>query len=79
MDLAERHEFVDIKPEKIRSLLGPNTCYIHYDDEPCYKVKVNNKTRFLVFPVAHSGNQIGNITGAYLRSDPSTFTGCSYE
>lgn len=78
LDLARHHKLKNIEPEKIRRLLGQNTCYINYDDEPCYKIKINQKTQYLAFPVAHSGNNIGKISGAYVRSNPSTLSGCSF-
>ena len=76
VDLAQRHRLVGVTPRLIRDLLGPNTCYVNYDDEPCYVLSFGGRRQYLAFPVAHSGNNRGKIPNAYLRSDASSLMGC---
>jgi hypothetical protein len=79
VDLAERHQLTDVSPNVVRDLLGPNTCYVNYDDEPCYVLSLAGKRQYLAFPVAHSGAERGKVIAAYLRSDASSLTGCPYK
>ena len=75
-DLARRHRLVGVPPSVVRDLLGPNTCYVNYDDEPCYVLSFGGRRQYLAFPVAHSGGNRGKILNAYLRSDASGLMGC---
>lgn len=79
VDLAERHQLTDVAPYVVRDLLGPNTCYAHHDDEPCYVLSLAGRRQYLAFPVSHSGAERGKVMGAYLRSDASSLTGCPYK
>jgi hypothetical protein len=76
VDLAQRHRLVGVAPSVVRDLLGPNTCYVHYDDEPCYVLSFGGRRPYLAFPVAHGGDNHGKIIKAYLRSDASGLMGC---
>ena len=73
--LAVKHWFIGRNPQEVEELLGERTCYVNYDDEPCYRVIVDSETKYIAFTVAHSGENVGKITGAYLRDNSSLF-GC---
>ncbi len=79
VDLAERHQLSNVSPNVVRDLLGLNTCYVNYDDEPCYVLSLAGTRQYLAFPVAHSGAERGTVMEAYLRSDASSLTGCPYK
>ncbi len=53
--LAERHRFVGYHRDSVEALLGEgNDCYVNYEDEPCYELRLGHSTFELQFPVNHS-------------------------
>ena len=60
--LLQSRRFVGEKNTDVFRLLGERTCYIGYEDQPCYELILGDKWYFLVFSVNHS-NAPGTITG----------------
>jgi len=60
--LLRSQRFVGEKNIDLVRLLGERTCYIDYEDQPCYELILDDKWYFLVFSVNHS-NALGTITG----------------
>ena len=56
-----KHKFIGKQNKYIDELLGNHTCYIDYEDQPCYELIYNGDYYFLVFYAKHSGN-VGEIT-----------------
>ncbi len=59
--LLRGQRFVGKKNTDVFQLLGERTCYIDYEDQPCYELILDNKWHYLVFRVNHS-NAPGKIT-----------------
>jgi len=61
--LFMNHKFIGIQNKYVDDLLGVHTCYIDYEDQPCYELIYDGNYYFLVFYVKHSGNagEIMNI------------------
>jgi hypothetical protein len=64
-DLARRHRFVGQHRDSVESLLGRTQCYVHYEDEPCYRVELDGRQYDLQFDVNHS-NHPGRVLGVGL-------------
>lgn len=60
--LFNQESFVGDRNKSIFSLLGHSTCYIDYEDQPCYEIIYDEKYYFLVFYVYHSTDKAGTIS-----------------
>ncbi|HEY0971805.1 MAG TPA: hypothetical protein VGE02_12625 [Gemmatimonadales bacterium] len=69
-DLAERHRLVGVHRDSIEALLGPNECYVAYEDEPCYSLELGEEPYDLQFGVNHSSRP-GTVIGVRLVERPS--------
>lgn len=74
VDLARRHDLGNVRAAEISELLGPHTCYVNYEDEPCYAVELRGGLHYLAMPVAHSGRNQGHILRATLTADFGVYT-----
>ena len=59
--LFMNNKFIGKQNKYVDDLLGIHTCYIDYDDQPCYELIYDGDYYFLIFHVKHSGN-VGEIT-----------------
>ena len=77
-DLARRYPLDGVPASELADLLGrPFTCYVHYEDEPCYVVSLNGDRRAFGIRVAHSGPHVGSALAASLsESGPGLLSGC---
>jgi hypothetical protein len=53
-DLMRKHRFLGLKNKSVFDLLGPSTCYLGSEDEPCYDIEFEGKSFQLGFGVNHS-------------------------
>jgi hypothetical protein len=53
-DLVRRHRFLGSRNQAVYELLGSSTCYHGYEDEPCYRIRLDGKAFQLGFGVNHS-------------------------
>jgi hypothetical protein len=60
--LFDNEAFVGTKNEHVFDLLGYSTCYMDYEDQPCYEIIYDEKFFFLVFYVYHSTDKAGTIS-----------------
>jgi hypothetical protein len=60
--LFRQKSFFEIRNENVFNLLGHSTCYIDYEDQPCYEIIFDEKYYFLVFYVYHSTDKVGTIS-----------------
>ena len=60
--LFSNKTFVGTQNEVVYALLGHSTCYIDYEDQPCYEIIYDEKFYFLVFYAYHSGDKAGKIS-----------------
>ena len=60
--LFRQESFVGSRNENVFNLLGLSTCYIDYEDQPCYEIIFDEKYYFLVFYVYHSTDKAGTIS-----------------
>ena len=60
--LFTNKNFVGAHNEVVFDLLGHSTCYIDYEDQPCYEIIYDDKFYFLIFYVYHSGDKAGKIS-----------------
>lgn len=56
-DLLQSRQFAGKKNSEVFQLLGERTCYIDYEDQPCYELILDDKWYFLVFGVNHSDDR----------------------
>jgi hypothetical protein len=66
-DLFRTRRFEGSASDEVHALLGPNECYVDYDDEPCYAVVLGGVRYDLQFAVNHS-NRLGTVLGVRLVS-----------
>lgn len=63
------HNFIGKQNKYVDDLLGMHTCYIDYEDQPCYELIYDGDYYFLAFYVKHSSN-VGEITNIdFIRRD----------
>ena len=51
---------------EVFALLGPADCYVGYEDDPCYRVQLEDEAYQLEFPVNHS-DRPGAVIAVRLR------------
>ena len=78
-DLARRYELEGVPAADLTRLLGRHTCYVHYEDEPCYLVELAGERRAFGMVVAHSGPETGSTLAARLSGTggPGLLGGCA--
>jgi hypothetical protein len=69
-DLARTQRFVGKDRTNVVQLLGRGECYVHYEDEPCYTVRLGDRRYQLEFWVNHSSAP-GRVIAVKLRQTPT--------